>query len=493
MIQPSPSLTIAGSALPSDVAALPSMTGPVTADFAALLAITTASPTDPVSAALPSTMSSNFDMENTADPAMPGKTLPPALPVEGQLVIVQTEFVQPDAIRLSKDEQPKEAKPKPDRGLRATPAVAAPIDEPKVGKLAEDPLPQTPDTPQEPVDRALAPPVETLAPVTEFVTATASQPDAAPASVPDQPGDHTQPSAAAPTPHPKAQAFLHRTMPTRPEQASEKAQSRTKLPMEAEAIRASVAAIARQLPVPGVVRSPQTTKAIPATEESLSIPPEIRLSVAGLAPRSTKVASANPAPAEEVRIELALPRPVTNAAPARTDSGLATPITDLNLPDVVPQSTAAPAQPPIASSVQATPQLRPHDFAALIDRLTLARDVAAPQSVSITVGHQDFGPVRLHFSPEDAGLSVAMTSADPDFARAAAAAPAPILAASQTEQTSFTQSRTDNAPAQSSQSGGFSHSRGQASERREGQGQPHSNPSPRARQNNHSPRPGIFA
>ena len=49
-------------------------------------------------------------------------------------------------------------------------------------------------------------------------------------------------------------------------------------------------------------------------------------------------------------------------------------------------------------------------------------EALAPQAVSITLAHQEFGAVRLQFRSEDTGLSVAMTSADPDFARAAALA-----------------------------------------------------------------------
>jgi len=40
----------------------------------------------------------------------------------------------------------------------------------------------------------------------------------------------------------------------------------------------------------------------------------------------------------------------------------------------------------------------------------------------LAVRHAEFGPVSLHFQQDGAGLSVAMTSPDPDFARAVSAA-----------------------------------------------------------------------
>jgi len=65
----------------------------------------------------------------------------------------------------------------------------------------------------------------------------------------------------------------------------------------------------------------------------------------------------------------------------------------------------------------------PHDFAALVDRLVAAREAVQPQGATLTVAHAEFGPIELRFRHEAHGLAVALTSADPDFARAAAAAP----------------------------------------------------------------------
>jgi hypothetical protein len=77
----------------------------------------------------------------------------------------------------------------------------------------------------------------------------------------------------------------------------------------------------------------------------------------------------------------------------------------------------------------ATPAL--HDFGAIVDRLMEARDAAGPRDVNVAVNHADFGPVSLHFRHDEAGLSVSVASADPEFARAInAAVPAASAAAS---------------------------------------------------------------
>lgn len=196
-------------------------------------------------------------------------------------------------------------------------------------------------------------------------------------------------------------------------------------------------------------------------------------------------------PAEEVRIALALPRTlgapqVAGELKAASPDNPAEPIAALSLP-------ASPAPAAHFPVIQAAPQIRPHDFAALIDRLSAARDAVQPQAISITVAHQDFGPVRLHFRPEEAGLSVAMSSADPDFARAAAAAPPAVLPVSASAEASFGQNRSDGAAGQAGTQAGGGQSRGASTSQREGHGQPQANPTPRGQQQRPAPRPGIFA
>ncbi len=87
-----------------------------------------------------------------------------------------------------------------------------------------------------------------------------------------------------------------------------------------------------------------------------------------------------------------------------------------NSPLVAPQ----PGEP--ASAASALAPARPLDFAGLVDRLVQARDAAAPQSVSLALTHAEFGKISLRFEHDATGLSVGMTSPDPDFARAVSAA-----------------------------------------------------------------------
>lgn len=83
-----------------------------------------------------------------------------------------------------------------------------------------------------------------------------------------------------------------------------------------------------------------------------------------------------------------------------------------------------PAAEP-ATTTPAMAPVRPLDFAALVDRLVMARDAAAPQTVSLALTHAEFGKISLRFEQDDTGLSVGMTSPDPDFARAVSAAMPP--------------------------------------------------------------------
>lgn len=88
-----------------------------------------------------------------------------------------------------------------------------------------------------------------------------------------------------------------------------------------------------------------------------------------------------------------------------------------------PPTTPQPGEP--ASTAPAIASVRPLDFAALVDRLVMARDAAAPQTVSLALTHAEFGKISLRFEQDDAGLSVGMTSPDPDFVRAVSAAMPP--------------------------------------------------------------------
>jgi hypothetical protein len=88
---------------------------------------------------------------------------------------------------------------------------------------------------------------------------------------------------------------------------------------------------------------------------------------------------------------------------------------------------------PVAASTN-TPVTAPaalpagHDFAQLIDRLVAARESTQPQAATLALAHAEFGKVELRFASDSTGLSVALASADPDFARAVQAAVPPVTA-----------------------------------------------------------------
>lgn len=90
---------------------------------------------------------------------------------------------------------------------------------------------------------------------------------------------------------------------------------------------------------------------------------------------------------------------------------------------------AVPVAAPASAQVTA-PTAMPagHDFAQLIDRLVAARESTQPQAATLALAHADFGRVELRFASDSTGLSVALASADPDFARAVQAAVPPATA-----------------------------------------------------------------
>lgn len=89
--------------------------------------------------------------------------------------------------------------------------------------------------------------------------------------------------------------------------------------------------------------------------------------------------------------------------------------------------TAAPANAP---SVAPAALPSGHDFAQMIDRLVAARESTQPHAATLALAHADFGQVELRFASDANGLSVALASTDPDFARAVQAAVPPVQASS---------------------------------------------------------------
>ncbi len=436
MIQPTAPAPLPALGLPGDIALLPAGEPAEGLAFGALLALQ--SP-----AAVPS---------EAAEPPLPGAAIlqsPAAAP--GNILPV----VLPEPASAVQPAEPPPTCPQPAATALALRTLKF---EAKAGRVQPQPIDADPTVqPDEPA--------QSVEPAPEPQTLPLPQPDlqtkpvvpALSAVVLQQP-----PGVAELTPEPQSQGAQHRTIPTLPVSASIHAQAQ----------------MLRHVPV----TAPLPVE--PATQAGQPVP--------------TPPAPAASLPAEAVRIDFALPRLAVAVARGRDELR---PLA--KLPAFAPAEAGAEALGPLASApsaLQAMPvspavspaPLRPHDFAALIERIAVAREAAAPQAVSITVSHQDFGQVRLSFRPEEAGFNVAISSADPGFARAAAALPAPVLSLATSDQANMSQQqRNDGAPAQT---GGQSQSRGgSADPRRDGQSQPHSNPAPRGHSGRAATRSGIFA
>ena len=162
---------------------------------------------------------------------------------------------------------------------------------------------------------------------------------------------------------------------------------------------------------------------------------------------------------------------------------------------------AAPPAPrdaaPAAITATTAAAERPHDFTALVDRLVAAREAMQPQNVTMAVRHAEFGAVQLRFQQDASGLSVAMASADPDFARAVSAAVPPVQAASASDTASFSQQGRSEA-GHGGTAEGFAQSRSGQQTPREERAAARANPSPAAgrsqsQASDDGARNGIFA
>lgn len=162
--------------------------------------------------------------------------------------------------------------------------------------------------------------------------------------------------------------------------------------------------------------------------------------VAAQAVRVPQVAGAKAAVANETSQRPERPLPAALNASERTDTPpapAATLAADLadDADALAPVETAdefiAAVQPRSAETAQRAeapaagrPEIRPEriDFATLVDTLNRAREEAEPNTVRVSVAHADFGRVSMRFDQDDKGMTVAMSSADPGFARAVSAA-----------------------------------------------------------------------
>ncbi len=160
------------------------------------------------------------------------------------------------------------------------------------------------------------------------------------------------------------------------------------------------------------------TAAAPVQPEAVAATPtgqimaarQVRQNKSTGAEGETSEASAHPALVAGAKPLMDSERAETPRVEATSTTSL---LADRSLP--TPDNTAP-------SSVRHEARSERVDFAALVDNLARAREEASPRAVTASINHAEFGRVTLRFDQgEDRGMSVAMTSADPGFARAVSA------------------------------------------------------------------------
>jgi hypothetical protein len=251
---------------------------------------------------------------------------------------------------------------------------------------------------------------------------------AARAAAPDQPADPADDQAEpAPTTAEATALPLAIIAPLALPAPAETAQSEPVAPAAAEARPAPQA-------LPGLIAA--QLQGLPLRREAAQGERTTQAPAEPAAPEPARIiplAALDPAAARAARVTFEdTARPATAAGAVHLRAALASATesatlpTDSALPLADPLGQTMPAADPVVATTAATPVEGAHDFAALVDRLIAARDAARPEAVSVAIQHAEFGAVSLHFSQDEAGLSVSMASADPGFARAVQAAiPAP--------------------------------------------------------------------
>ena len=163
--------------------------------------------------------------------------------------------------------------------------------------------------------------------------------------------------------------------------------------------------------------APETAPS-PGQPETIAGAPTAQIMAARMA-RQSKAASADGEAAEVS----AAPSPLSRAKPLtdseRTEAPRVEATSTTSL--LADRSLSAPdnAAP---SPVRHEARTERVDFATLVDNLARAREEASPRAVTASINHAEFGHVTLRFDQsEDRGMSVAMSSVDPGFARAVSA------------------------------------------------------------------------
>lgn len=167
---------------------------------------------------------------------------------------------------------------------------------------------------------------------------------------------------------------------------------------------------------------------------------------AGPAGQEAVAPSPEPAPAANAtaRVAAALDQADKTPFVPETAHDIAAPLPQRGTGDLAPQQDSAPV-----SRAEQRPERI--DFATLVDTLNRAREEASPNAVRISMTHSDFGRVSMRFEQDDGGLAVAMSSADPGFARAVTAS----------NEAASAQTSADTPRGQSSQASGGNSAQGE--------------------------------
>ncbi len=131
---------------------------------------------------------------------------------------------------------------------------------------------------------------------------------------------------------------------------------------------------------------------------------------------------------EEVAGQIAAPLLASDAPAAETarpvSRAAALAAADSQPQTAVPFSLVAPTTTTIAAATTTASDTAParHDFEAVVDRLTEARELARPSRADLHLTHREFGAVSVQFELAGHALKVAMSSPDQAFAPAVQAA-----------------------------------------------------------------------
>lgn len=406
MIQPALPPTSLPAVLPVEGLLQSAAPGADVPDFAALLA-TTLPGAVAGEAALPPSASTPAMENASGEPAIvtapTGNILPPALPDVAALSLSQQVEAGPaetnPAVTADSVPDPKLAHEpllKPEHmqarrsGTIAVRKVAKAIgDEPETADEASKAQLKASERQTAPADPGAGTPAEQQPAANSIPPKTAS-PIMAQTELPE--------TATAPATHgDSTRASTKAAVPATPEPA---ARALAQAAPQAAFLRAPAA------------NSPEAANDLPAVQRRSERTEQVlRVEVAApVAAEATGLAEARPVARRTAPAEAAVPMP----APVLGEASAA-------------QQAPAVAPAPIAAISAPNEVARPHDFSALVDRLVAAREAVQPHAATLTVSHAEFGPVELRFRHEDRGLAVSLASADPDFARAAAAAPQPVM------------------------------------------------------------------